>query len=59
VPCSSLGTSRWLTKEELEALLVETISAHDVRGTPSCFLSFICLNVGDEPEVFVQELSCV
>ncbi|KAM4559923.1 small ribosomal subunit protein uS9m [Odontesthes bonariensis] len=24
-----LGTSRWLTKEELEALLVETISAHD------------------------------
>ncbi|XP_044043299.1 28S ribosomal protein S9, mitochondrial [Siniperca chuatsi] len=25
----SLGTSRWLTKEELEALLVETISTHD------------------------------
>ncbi|KAM6892704.1 small ribosomal subunit protein uS9m [Lycodopsis pacificus] len=25
----SLGTSRWLTKEELEALLVETISSHD------------------------------
>ncbi|MED6247936.1 37S ribosomal protein S9, mitochondrial [Ataeniobius toweri] len=25
----SLGTSRWLTKEELEELLVETISTHD------------------------------
>ncbi|XP_039998472.1 28S ribosomal protein S9, mitochondrial [Xiphias gladius] len=25
----SLGTSRWLTKEEVEALLVETISTHD------------------------------
>ncbi|XP_028998980.1 28S ribosomal protein S9, mitochondrial [Betta splendens] len=25
----SLGASRWLTKEELEALLVETISTHD------------------------------
>ncbi|KAM9766323.1 small ribosomal subunit protein uS9m [Menidia menidia] len=25
----SLGTSRWLSKEELEVLLVETISAHD------------------------------
>ncbi|XP_037332735.2 28S ribosomal protein S9, mitochondrial [Pungitius pungitius] len=25
----SLGTSRWLSKEELEALLVETISTHD------------------------------
>nr|XP_020456427.1 28S ribosomal protein S9, mitochondrial [Monopterus albus] len=25
----SLGTSRWFTKEELEALLVETISTHD------------------------------
>ncbi|XP_042260761.1 28S ribosomal protein S9, mitochondrial [Thunnus maccoyii] len=25
----SLGTSRWLLKEELEALLVETISTHD------------------------------
>ncbi|XP_010741169.3 small ribosomal subunit protein uS9m isoform X1 [Larimichthys crocea] len=25
----SLGTSRWLTKEELEALLVESISTHD------------------------------
>uniref|UniRef100_A0A3Q2FMD9 Small ribosomal subunit protein uS9m n=1 Tax=Cyprinodon variegatus TaxID=28743 RepID=A0A3Q2FMD9_CYPVA len=25
----SLGTSRWLTKEELEATLVETISSHD------------------------------
>ncbi|XP_034720402.1 28S ribosomal protein S9, mitochondrial [Etheostoma cragini] len=25
----SLGTSRWLTKEELEALLVETIATHD------------------------------
>ncbi|XP_033472237.1 small ribosomal subunit protein uS9m [Epinephelus lanceolatus] len=25
----SLGTSRWLTKEELEALLVESISIHD------------------------------
>ncbi|XP_075950771.1 small ribosomal subunit protein uS9m [Anarhichas minor] len=25
----SLGTSRWLTKEELEVLLVETISSHD------------------------------
>ncbi|KAI3366086.1 hypothetical protein L3Q82_009912, partial [Scortum barcoo] len=25
----TLGTSRWLTKEELEALLVETISPHD------------------------------
>ncbi|XP_076580265.1 small ribosomal subunit protein uS9m [Chaetodon auriga] len=25
----SLSTSRWLTKEELEALLVETISTHD------------------------------
>uniref|UniRef100_A0A3Q3NJE2 Small ribosomal subunit protein uS9m n=1 Tax=Mastacembelus armatus TaxID=205130 RepID=A0A3Q3NJE2_9TELE len=26
---ASLGTSRWLTKEELELLLVETISTHD------------------------------
>ncbi|XP_035006522.1 28S ribosomal protein S9, mitochondrial [Hippoglossus stenolepis] len=25
----SLGTSRWLTKEEVDVLLVETISAHD------------------------------
>lgn len=31
VPLSCLTTSRWLTKEELEALLVETMSAHDVR----------------------------
>uniref|UniRef100_A0A3Q3K6S0 Small ribosomal subunit protein uS9m n=1 Tax=Monopterus albus TaxID=43700 RepID=A0A3Q3K6S0_MONAL len=29
VSISSLGTSRWFTKEELEALLVETISTHD------------------------------
>lgn len=35
-PClrSSLGTSRWLTKDELEALLVESISPHDVRALP-------------------------
>lgn len=31
VSISSLGSSRWLTKEELEALIVETISPHDVR----------------------------
>uniref|UniRef100_A0A8C2WSG3 Small ribosomal subunit protein uS9m n=1 Tax=Cyclopterus lumpus TaxID=8103 RepID=A0A8C2WSG3_CYCLU len=29
VSISSLGTSRWLTKEELEVLLVEDISTHD------------------------------
>lgn len=29
--CSSLGSSRWLTREELEALLVETVSPNDVR----------------------------
>lgn len=31
VSFSSLGTSRWLTNEELEALLVESISTYDVR----------------------------
>lgn len=31
-PCSALGTSRWMTKEEVEALLVENISTHDVRA---------------------------
>uniref|UniRef100_A0A665T234 Small ribosomal subunit protein uS9m n=1 Tax=Echeneis naucrates TaxID=173247 RepID=A0A665T234_ECHNA len=29
VSFSSLGTSRWLTKEEVEELLVETMSTHD------------------------------
>lgn len=29
--CRSLSSSRWLTKEELEALLVENISLQDVR----------------------------
>uniref|UniRef100_A0A3B3TZX9 Small ribosomal subunit protein uS9m n=1 Tax=Poecilia latipinna TaxID=48699 RepID=A0A3B3TZX9_9TELE len=29
VSCSALGTSRWLTKEEMEALLVEPISRQD------------------------------
>lgn len=28
---SSLETSRWITREELETLLVETISTHEVR----------------------------
>lgn len=34
ISISSLGMSRWLTKEELEALLVENISTHDVRTKP-------------------------
>lgn len=28
--CRSLSSSRWLTKEELEALLVENVSLQDV-----------------------------
>lgn len=36
---SSLGNSRWLTKDELQVLLVETISPHDVRPLPVLFFS--------------------
>lgn len=39
--CSSLGTSRWLTKEELESLLVESVSPNDVRPLPAALLVWL------------------
>ncbi|KAM3585713.1 uncharacterized protein V6R79_025210 [Siganus canaliculatus] len=50
----ALGTSRWLTKEELEALLVETISLHDYNHFIQLMERLLSMPYCATEEQFVQ-----
>ncbi|XP_026015307.1 small ribosomal subunit protein uS9m [Astatotilapia calliptera] len=50
----SLGPSRWLTKEELELLLVETISTHDYDRFIKLMEHMLCMPYSSTEEEFVQ-----
>ncbi|XP_072235844.1 small ribosomal subunit protein uS9m [Leuresthes tenuis] len=54
----SLGTSRWLTKEELEALLVETISAHDYNRFIQLMERLLSLPESSSEEQFILRYRC-
>ncbi|CAF90831.1 unnamed protein product, partial [Tetraodon nigroviridis] len=55
---SSLGTSRWLTREELETLLVETVSPDDYARFLQLMERLLALPLGPGEEAFVLRYRC-